>query len=98
MRGLGLAFLLLGGTIVIAAFGWWWITYVEVVKYDYLSWREAMNCLVWHSDICSLATALCLGSHPRVIASYWSSALWIGLIALSTSLFLTSRAQTVRQR
>jgi hypothetical protein len=98
MKALGFAFLFIGCAIVIAAFSWWWLTYVEVVKYDYLSWREAMNCLVWHSDICSLATALCLGSHPRAMANYWSSVLWIGLIAVSTSLFLTSRTNTVRER
>jgi hypothetical protein len=98
MRGIGLAFLFVGGAIVVVALAWWWTTYVEVVKYDYLSWREALNCLVWHSDVCSLATALCLGSHPRVLINYWSSAFWIGLTALSTSLFLTGRASMARQR
>jgi hypothetical protein len=91
------AFLLVGGAIVVAALGWWWITYDEVVKYGYLSWREAGNCLVWNSDICSLATALCLGSHPRTLMSYWSSAFWLGLIAVSASLLLVGRANAAGQ-
>lgn len=36
----------------------------EVVNYGYLSWREAGNCLLGNSDICTLVKALCLGSHP----------------------------------
>jgi hypothetical protein len=51
MRCAGPASLSIGGVIVVAAFGWWWITYGEVVKYGYLSWREAGHCLVWNSDI-----------------------------------------------
>jgi hypothetical protein len=98
MKRLGLACSIVGGAIVVAALCWWWVTYTAVVKYDYLSWREALNCLVWHSDICSLATALCLGSHPRGLVNYWSSAFWIGLAALSTSVFLTGRAKMARER
>jgi hypothetical protein len=98
MRRAGPAFLLIGSAIVVSALGWWWITYGEVVQYGYLSWREASDCLVWSSDICSLATTLCLGSHPRALMSYWSSALWIGLIAVSASLLLGGRTNAAGQR
>jgi hypothetical protein len=98
MRRAGSAFLIVGAAIVVAALGWWWITYGEVVNYGYLSWREASDCLVWNSDVCSLATALCLGSHPRVLVGYWSSALWLGLIAVSASLLLAGRANVAGQR
>jgi len=83
-----------GGCVVIAAaLAWWWITFGEVVSYGYLTWGEAGNCLLRSSDICSLATALCLGSHPRLLVAYWSSALWIGLIAISASPLLGARAK-----
>ncbi len=98
MRRAGATFLLIGGAIVVAALGWWWITYGEVVKYGYLSWRETRDCLVWNSDICSLATAHCLGSHPRILVSYWSSALWLGLVAVSASLLLAGRTSAAGQR
>jgi hypothetical protein len=98
VRRLRFLSLFVGGATVVTALAWWWLTYGDVVKYDYLSWREAVNCLAWHSDVCSLATALCLGSHPRVLVNYWSSALWVGLIALSASLLLTGRTNVVRHR
>ena len=59
------ALLALGAATILSAIAWWWITFGEVVRFGYLSWREAGGCLVQNSDICSLAKALCLGSHPR---------------------------------
>jgi len=98
MRPVGRALLLAGIAIVVTALASWWITYGEVVKYGYLSWREACDCLLWNSDICSLAATLCLGSHPRVLVGYWSSALWLGLIAVSASLLLAGRTTAAGQR
>jgi hypothetical protein len=83
----------LGGLIIVGAAGWWWITYGEVVGYGYLSWREAGGCLVHNSDICTLAKALCLGSHPRALIAYWTSAFWLGLIVLSVSLLTVRPAK-----
>jgi hypothetical protein len=75
-----------GGIVVtLAALGWWWRTYYEVVGYGYLSWPEAGRCLVGDSTICSLAKALCLGSHPRNFVAYWSSVFWSGVALLSVS-------------
>ncbi len=67
---------------------WWWNTYGAVVGYGYLSWPEAGRCLVGDSDICSLAKALCSGSHPRAFIAYWSRAFWGSLALLSVSLAL----------
>jgi hypothetical protein len=76
--------LTVGGVLVtLAAFGWWWRTYSEVVGCGYLSWPEAGRCLVGDSTICSLAKALCLGSLPRDFVAYWSSAFWGGVALLS---------------
>jgi hypothetical protein len=93
MKRAGPWFLAVGGAVVVTAIGWWWITYGEVVNYGYLSWREASGCLVRNSDLCSLATALCLGSHPRFLLAYWSSAFWLGLIGVSTSLLASARTK-----
>jgi hypothetical protein len=89
------ALLVIGGATVVGAIAWWWITYGEVVNYGYLSWREAGDCLVLNSDICSLAKALCLGSHPRVLFAYWTSVFWLGLIVLSISLLTSGRSKAV---
>ena len=95
MRGTTGALLSIGGAIFLAALAWWWVTYGEAVAYGYLSWREAGACLVGNSDICTLAKALCLGAHPRLIIAYWSSAFWIGMAVLSASLLTAGRPRAV---
>jgi hypothetical protein len=75
-----------GGAIVAGAIAWWWTTFSYVIGYGYLSWPEAGRCLVHDSDICALAKALCLGSHPRILIAYWTSVFWIGVGVLSISL------------
>ena len=82
-----------GAAIVFAALIWWWTTFGDVVRYGYLSWREAGQCLVRDSDICALAKVLCLGAHPRIVTAYWTSAFWIGLGVLSLSLLTSSRRE-----
>ena len=53
-----------GATVLVAAIGWWWTTFGDVVAYGYLSWTEAGRCLVHDSDICALAKMLCLAAIP----------------------------------
>ena len=48
-----------------------------------------------NSDICSLAKALCLGSHPRFPIAYWASVFWLGVVVLSASLLTSERARVV---
>jgi hypothetical protein len=81
-----------GAMTVAAALLWWWATFGDVVQYGYLSWREAGRCLVRDSDICALAKVLCLGSHPRSLIAYWTSAFWLGLGVLSLSLLTPTRS------
>jgi len=85
----------IGILTILLAIAWWWITYGEVVGFGYLAWREAAGCLVQNSDICSLAKALCLGSHPRVLVAYWTSAFWLGVIVLSASLLTSQRTKVL---
>ena len=80
-----------GAGVVVAALIWWWTTFGDVVWYGYLSWGEAGRCLVHDSDICSLARVLCLGSHPRILIAYWTSAFWLGVGLLSLSLLAPLR-------
>ena len=93
MRRLTPVLLGLGTATLLGAIGWWWMTFGEVVRYGYLSWPEAGSCLVQNSDICSLAQALCLGSHPRLLVAYWASVFWLGVIVLSSSLLTSERAR-----
>jgi hypothetical protein len=69
--------------VTVAAVAWWWWTFGQVVGYGYLSWPEAGRCLIADNDICSLAKALCLGSHPRAFIAYGAIAFWCGLALLS---------------
>jgi len=79
------------------AIAWWWWTFGQVVDYGYLSWSEAGRCLVADNDICSLAKALCLGSHPRAFIAYWSIAFWCALALLSLgALFGAPRGSSAR--
>jgi hypothetical protein len=75
-----------GAAVLLGAIGWWWMTFGDVVTYGYLSWTEAGRCLIHDSDICALAKMLCLGSHPRSLVTYWTSAFWLGLGIVSVSL------------
>jgi hypothetical protein len=95
MRRATFTLLSIGGAVLLAAIAWWWFTYGEVVGYGYLSWREAGSCLVANSDLCSLAKALCLGSHPRILLAYWTSAFWAGAILLSASLLTVDRTRAL---
>ena len=88
--------LALGGATILGAIAWWWITFGEVLRFGYLSWREAGGCLVQDNDICSLAKALCLGSHPRFLIAYWASVFWLGVVVLSASLLTTQCARVAQ--
>ena len=88
--------LAVGAAIILGALIWWWTTFGDVVRYGYLSWREAGQCLVRDSDICALAKVLCLGAHPRIVIAYWASAFWIGLGVLSLSLLAPSLPREAR--
>ncbi len=88
----------LGALVLIAALWWWWRTFGEVVGFGYLSWPEAGRCLVGDSTICSLAKALCLGSHPREFTAYWSSAFWCGVALLSSGALVGGGRRGVENR
>lgn len=86
MTRLGLSVLSLGAAVVALAVAWWWLTFRDVISYEYLSAHDAAACLFGRSDVCDLARSLCRGAHPLAIANYWWGSFWIGLIIASTSL------------
>jgi hypothetical protein len=75
-----------GAIIVILSVGWWWVTYRDVIGYNYMSLPDAGVCLVSNTDICQLARSLCRSTHPLAIITYWSASIWIGVAALCGSL------------
>jgi len=83
---LSVLLLVLGGVVVLGSAGWWWVTYSDVIQYNYISVREASLCLVGDSEICQLARTLCRGAHPIALAAYRAATIWVGLAALSASL------------
>ena len=84
---------LTGLAIVFASVGWWWLTYEEVIRYDYIGLAEAGACLVSETSICHLARALCRSTHPLALIDYRSQVLWLGLAVLSSSLLLQPATQ-----
>jgi hypothetical protein len=82
-----------GLVVVLGSVGWWWLTYQEVIRYDYIGLAEASACLVSETSICHLARALCRSTHPLAIIDYRSPALWLGVAALSASLIVQPSAR-----
>jgi hypothetical protein len=89
--GLPIVCLGLGALVLVTSAAWWWITYGDVIRYNYISAGEAGVCLLGDSDICRLARSLCRGAHPVSIAAYSAATFWIGLAVLSASLMAPGR-------
>jgi hypothetical protein len=82
-----------GLAVILGSVGWWWLTYEEVIRYDYIGLAEASACLVSETSICHLARALCRSTHPLAIIDYRSAALWLGVAVLSASLIVQPPAR-----
>jgi hypothetical protein len=84
--------LLVLGTLAVAlSAAWWWITYGDVIRYNYIGAGEASVCFIGDSEICKLARALCRGEHPVAIVAYRAATFWIGVAAMSASLLTLDR-------
>jgi len=83
--------LAVGGLALALSVAWWWITYGDVIRYNYIGPREAGACFIGDSEICKLARALCRGAHPVAIVAYRATAFWFGMAALSASLLTFGR-------
>lgn len=89
MKSVALLLVALGVLAVAGSVGWWWLTYGDVIRYDYISAGQAGVCLVGNSEICQLARALCRGAHPTVVIAYRASMFWVGVTAVSASLIVS---------
>lgn len=89
-RRLALAVGGLGGLVLLATPGWWWIVYQPVLTSDLLTLPRALPCMVAGSDLCTLAQALCRADHPLGIRHYYTGPFWIGMVLLGLSLLLPS--------
>jgi hypothetical protein len=98
MNRLSFALLALGGLAVAASTGWWWLTYGDVIHYNYISASEASTCLVGDSEICRLARTLCRGAHPVALIAYRAATFWLALAALSASLMTLGRETAATSR
>ena len=90
--------LALGVIVFAASAAWWWITYSDVIRYNYIGAGEASVCFIGDSEICKLARALCRGAHPVAIVAYRAAAFWIGVASLSASLLTLGRRTGLNER
>jgi hypothetical protein len=97
MTGVTKALLAVGSLAILASGLWWWLTYGEVIRYDYIGPQEASLCLFGDSEICKLARSLCRGAHPATLAAYRASLLWLGVLALSASVTLPHARSSLSQ-
>jgi hypothetical protein len=78
----------LGGCLLLIALAWWWSTFRIALGFGYIALPEAGICLLRHTEICTLAQALCTGAHPRTVTAYSAEIFWVGVGALSAGLSL----------
>jgi hypothetical protein len=84
----GIAVCVLGLLVLLLAIAWWWVVYSQVISNDYMSYPQAMPCLISSSDRCALAQVLCRGSHFLGIRGYSATLLWAGLCLTCVGLFV----------
>jgi hypothetical protein len=88
LNRLSIPLLALGVVAFATSAVWWWITYGDVIRYNYIGAGEASACLIGDSEICRLARALCRGAHPVAIIAYRTATFWIGAASVSASLLV----------
>jgi hypothetical protein len=88
LNRLPIPLLALGVIVFAASMAWWWITYSDVIRYNYIGAGEASVCLIGDSEICKLARALCRGAHPIAVIAYRATTFWIGAASVSASLLM----------
>jgi hypothetical protein len=82
-----------GLAIAVLAVGWWWVTYRDVIAYDYMPPTEAALCLVADTAVCRLARSLCRSDHPLALVDYSSLSIWFAVGLTSLGLFSGPRAR-----
>lgn len=73
--------------------GWWLIVYGQVIFNTGMSPSAALPCLLYTSDRCSLAMALCKDWHFLGIKRYFAEPIWFAAVLAVAALALGKRSQ-----
>lgn len=96
IRGLAV----IGGGLVTAAILWWGAVFWGVFVTTGTPLATTAPCLLYTSDMCSLAMALCGGRHFLGLTRYSNELIWLGLALAGISLILAAwraRARRIAQ-
>lgn len=80
---------------------WWGIVYAQVMNNTGFPLHRTLPCLLYTSDRCSLAMALCKGSHFLGIQRYSAEFLWSGAVLAAAALIaegLIGRARSLQEK
>lgn len=87
-----------GISLIAVAVVWWVIVYAQVMRNTDFPVERTLPCLLYTSDRCSLAMALCSNWHFLGIRRYSEELLWLGallsVLALLSSYLLTRSRPT----
>jgi len=90
-----------GFVALLATAAWWAILFPGVMLNTGLGLGQALPCVASDSSICTLAMSLCGGHHLFGIRRYTPQLFWVGTMALSLGILLSSlpaqRPQPVRE-
>jgi hypothetical protein len=86
IRGIGA----IGGGLVTAAILWWGIVFYGVSVNTGTPLTTTAPCLLYTSDMCSLAMALCGGQHFLGLTRYSNELIWFGFALAGLSIGLTA--------
>ena len=67
-----------GLALVAIAVAWWAVVYAQVIGTTGITAESTLSCLLYTSDRCSLAMALCGKAHFLGIKRYSETVLWVG--------------------
>lgn len=74
--------------LVLAAVAWWAVVYAQVMNNTGFPLQRTLPCLLYTSDRCSLAMALCKDWHFLGIKRYSAELLWAGAALGGVALLL----------
>lgn len=87
---------IVGGGLVTAAVLWWGAVFWGVFVTTGTPLSTTAPCLLYTSDMCSLAMALCGGRHFLGLTRYSNELIWFGLAIAGFSLALAAYRTHVR--
>jgi hypothetical protein len=77
-----------GLTLILTALAWWAIVFAQVMNNTGFPMQSTLPCLLYTSDRCSLAMALCKDWHFLGIKRYSAELIWAGFAIASFAILL----------